>query len=198
MNSQNNEEQIIGDYFNVFKGTLLSIGENDGQVMSNVFKLLSDGWQGTLVEPNYECFDRLINLWKKREDIQCLQLAIGKENMEGVLLKNGELYGGTGLVSTLDPKGMEKWKEVTTFEPQICTVVDYATLIKMSMYKTFDFISIDAENADWDILQQIDLAYTRCLCIEWNSIPELKEKFINYCEGFKVIGLNGENIIFAR
>lgn len=200
MYSQNSEEKIICNYFKdcPHNGTLLDIGANDGMTMSNTHQLLRQGWNGTLVEPNDECYKKLSEMYSFRPNVQTIQAAIGKQNGESILYKNGYLYGGNGLVSTLDKSGMDKWKNVTIFEPQKCLVYDYQTLIEKSKYKTFDLISIDAENFDWDILQQIDLTDVRCLVIEWNSIPDLKEKFINYCKGFSVIGENGENILFGR
>jgi FkbM family methyltransferase len=195
---QNSEDQIVSEYFKGFKGTLCDVGANNGITMSNTYKLLASGWKGLLVEPNYECHIKLLELWRKRNDIQIIQAAIGVINGDSILYKNGELYGGTGLVSTLDPNGMKKWEEVTTFEPQLCKVYDYKTLLEQSVYKTFDFISLDAEGFDTVILKQIDLLKVKCVCIEWNSIVSVKEEILQYCKGFRLIHSNAENLILAR
>ncbi len=59
MYSQNNEEQIIIEYFKDFKGHLLDIGANDGLTLSNSRKLIELGWTGDLVEPSPNAFQKL-------------------------------------------------------------------------------------------------------------------------------------------
>ena len=45
--SQNQEEDVILKYFEYLPvGTFLSIGENDGQTLSNVRALAEKGWHG--------------------------------------------------------------------------------------------------------------------------------------------------------
>ena len=44
MYSQNNEEQVILDYFGNKIGNLLDIGANDGITLSNSRKLIELGW----------------------------------------------------------------------------------------------------------------------------------------------------------
>ena len=65
----------------------------------------------------------------------------------------------------------------------------------------FDFITIDAEGMDMEILKQIDLLDTQLLCIEWNSKNEIKEEILEYTSKFgmnKIIYQSGENLLIAR
>jgi hypothetical protein len=62
----------------------------------------------------------------------------------------------------------------------------------------YDFITIDAEGCEELILPQINLEHTQMLCIEWNGDYKKKEFFEKYTQGFKIILINCENIIFAR
>jgi hypothetical protein len=64
--------------------------------------------------------------------------------------------------------------------------------------KQFDFISIDCEGEDLEILAQIDLSKTQMLSLEWNSKPELKKDFEHYLDGFKLLYTSGENLIYVR
>jgi len=69
-----------------------------------------------------------------------------------------------------------------------------------SPIKTFDFVSIDIEGLDYDVMVQMDfdLMGTKMICVETNSKED--EKYIAFCEkfGFKVLHKTHENLIFAR
>ena len=57
--SQNNEQDIIMQYFIGNRGTFLDIGANDGVTLSNTYALQQAGWGGVLVEPSEEAFNRI-------------------------------------------------------------------------------------------------------------------------------------------
>jgi hypothetical protein len=63
--------------------------------------------------------------------------------------------------------------------------------------RTFDFINIDIEGMDFEVLSQIDLTDVKCVCVEYNGIEP--QKYIDYCAQFGLteIHRNGENLIFA-
>ena len=63
--SQNNEQQIIANYFGNFKGTFADIGANNGVTLSNTYALSLAGWYGLCVEPAPSAFDRLEMATKK-------------------------------------------------------------------------------------------------------------------------------------
>src|SRR6186713_1166854 len=66
MYSQNNEEQIILDYFREGKrGKVLDIGANDGITFSNSAKLIELGWSAVLVEPSPIAYQRLLQQHKQ-------------------------------------------------------------------------------------------------------------------------------------
>ena len=91
---------------------------------------------------------------------------------------------------------MQRFRSITSYTPVEVKVFRWKTFLNRVKYKTFDFISIDAEGLDLDILRQIDLSNTRMVCVEWNG--KQKEEFIAACPGFRLIHENGENLIFAR
>ena len=106
--------------------------------------------------------------------------------------------GDTGLLSTANEADYNKWKASTQFEEITVKCFRYKTFLNRVKLKTFDFISIDAEGYDLEILSQIDLRHTSCFCVEWNSFEERRQEFIRLATGFKVIYMSGENLIFAR
>lgn len=197
--SQNREQEVILDYFKDKTGTLLSVGENDGVTFSNVRALMEIGWAGVLVEPSPTTFQKL-KLNSRGFDCQLLNVALGTIDGPVKMWDSGTHLnkGDHGLLSTMSPTDRDKWAASTEFkeiEVQCCT---YQTLLNASKIKAFDFISIDAEGYDYDILRQIDLSNTSLVCVEWNSKPEEKERFDALMVGFKLIYTSGENLIYAR
>ena len=78
---------------------------------------------------------------------------------------------------------------------------DFKTFQSISPYNTYDFISIDCEGLDYDVLSQIDLDKVKCnmICVETNG--KETQKYIDYIstfKNFKVVHVNAENLIMAR
>jgi hypothetical protein len=49
-----------------------------------------------------------------------------------------------------------------------------------------------------NVIPEMDLSKTKCICVEWNSKPELKAEYEKYLEGFKLIYTSAENLIYGR
>jgi len=200
MHSQNKEEEYILKYFEGKTGTFLSLGENDGTTFSNVRALALLGWSGVCVEPSPRAFQKLKNLYDGNKNIFCYQVAIADHNGKGMLQESGPLCSAAdvALVSTFHQSEMDRFKRTVTYEPVEVKTFRWKTFLNRLKFKKFDFISIDCEGNDLCILQQIDLTDTQCICLEWNSKPELKTAFEKYLGGFKLIYTSGENLIYGR
>lgn len=200
--SQNLEQDAILKYFGDFKGTFLSIGENDGETLSNVRALALSGWCGVMVEPSPKAFPRLKKLYDndKKGCFYLYNFAVGTKNGKEILHDSGELLktGDVGLVSTFVPAEMDRFKSVLRYEDVEVKVFKWKTLFNRFTLKKFDFINIDAEGYDLAILEQIDVSEVRCICVEFNGHQHLKDSFSKYLEGFKIIYTSPENLIFAR
>lgn len=203
MFSQNLEEQIILDYFKDYTtGTFCSIGENDGATFSNVRALsLSGKFCGIMIEPSPRAFARLKQLYQDTKG--CFYLynyAIGTTNSKVTLYESGELVkqGDVGLVSTLVEKETERFKRVTSYEPVQVDCYRWKTALNRWKIKKFDFISLDIEGLEIEVLEQIDLSETKLICIETNGSAEKKAKLDLMLQGFSVIYTSPENLIYAR
>jgi FkbM family methyltransferase len=200
--SQNQEQEAILKYFGDFKGTFIDIGANDGQTLSNTRALAELGWCGCLVEPSPVAFQRLKQLYEaeKKGCFYLYNCAIGTHNGKGILHDSGELLktGDRALVSTLVPDEKKRFDKVVPYEEVEVKVYRWKTFFNRLTIKKFDFISLDAEGLDAEILQQIDLTDTKLVCVEWNGHEELKTKFNIKMQGFKIIYTSGENLIYAR
>jgi FkbM family methyltransferase len=198
--SQSQEDLFVLNYFGDYKGTLLDIGANDGNTFSNSKLLIENEWEASLYEPG-KTYNQLYNLHKNNGKVRCYNVGIGSDEVtivdfweSGAHIQNGT---DRGLVSTTNFEETKRWPNVKFVKKSI-ELVPFDWVINDG--EKFDFISIDAEGYDWNILQQIDLDAVGCkvLCIEWNSDQELMKKFVKYCKGYRPEVINGENIIFCK
>ncbi len=198
--SQNNEQEVILKYFEGSDGKFLDIGANDGITLSNTRALLEYGWEGVCVEPSQEAFNRLV-VSSSAYKCTSFNVAIGTHNGEVEFNEMGDHLGegDVSLLSTvLTPE--KKWSKVP-FKKTKVSMWTYKELLKHSPIKEFNFISIDAEGMDWDILRQIDLSKTQMICLEHNGDIKTELRMRTYCTQFgltKIMLKNAENIIYAR
>jgi FkbM family methyltransferase len=193
--SQNQEDIIVQNYFQGYIGKLLSIGENDGITLSNSRALIELGWKADLVEPSPTAYKMLENLYKKNDNVTTHKVAIGKRNGFTQLFDMGTHLGrgDTSLLSTIKEKEMERWRG-TEFKPVKVKVMTYDKFTQ----ETYDFISIDAEGMDIDILKQINLDGVKCLCIEYNNDRHAEAEIRGLVpERFKEIYRSLENLVYA-
>lgn len=204
--SQTGEDLFVLNYFGDYKGTLLEIGANDGLTLSNSRLLIENGWTGHLIEPGRYVFDGLYSLYEFNPNVKLYNYGIGKKFETVTLYESGpHILNGSdmGLVSTINSEETERWrKNGVCFNEIKIQINTFSDFYKFCRDDKFDFISIDAESMDWIILKQINLEQVgcRCLCIEWNSNPELKILFTNYCAGFgmTLAHENCENLIYVK
>lgn len=219
--SQNGEQKIILDYFGDFRGTLLDAGANDGILLSNSYALTSMGWKGVLVEPALIAFKKLMANYGVGDmplgpdtlvvgfgvnriiSHQLVNAAITTQDgpidfySSGTHLKKGD----TDLLSTTRPEEIERWKKSgEVFTKTMVRGMTVATLIKETGMTRADFVSIDCEGVDLDVLRQLDLTAlgTHMVCVEVNRADQ--RPFDEYCarHGLKLLHRNYENAIYAR
>lgn len=209
MYSQNNEEEIILGYFGNnsdfgespnHPGRVLSIGENDGKTLSNALALIELGWSAMLVEPSPEAFTKLCKLHAKREGVYCYEKAVGSKNGKVILHESGTHLGqgDTSLLSTIMESELSRWKNEKFSQVEV-DCVTFETLLSLCPIKKFDFITIDCEGVDLEILAQMDLTALgcKCICVEWNGKDEDKFDALITKHGLKQIHKNNENLIYA-
>jgi len=199
--SQNNEQEIILNYFGSKIGRLLDIGANDGVTLSNSRALILNGWSADLVEPAPIPMSNLKQIYLHNKDINLIEAAICDYTGIMSFYSSGNHLGkgDTDLVSTLSLADKQKWEHTTTWNEITISTLSWDDFIKRQGYPHYDFISIDAEGYDLKILEQMDLLDLGCLmiCIEHNG--EILNEVTKICTkfGMKQMLLNAENVIFA-
>jgi len=198
--SQNNEQQIIHDYFGNTLGTFLDLGSNDGVTLSNTYALHRAGWQGTLVEASPLAYKMLLDTYAGHMNYDFIQSAVGTFNGEITLHESGDHLGkgDTSLLSTIVPSEKarwvgQKWDEVTV------PCVTFSTMLGLTKHKKFDLISMDIEGMELQVLPQMDLKGLGChmLIVEYNGKEQKRYDDIVLPQGYDLIAKNGENLIYT-
>lgn len=197
--SQSDEQVYILNYFsNHAPGHLLDIGANDGQTLSNSRALIEyKDWSGLLVEPSPTAFKKLNALYMNNDLIECLNVAMATEKGRIEFYDMGDHLGkgDTSLLSTAVKSETERWGNVE-FKKVKVKAITYAEIVD-----AYDFITIDCEGLDLAVLMQIDLKNTQMVCVEHNSVRDVRNAIIDYCSKAgltKKIYECMENVILAR
>jgi FkbM family methyltransferase len=193
MYSQNNEEKIILDYFSNKVGKFLDIGAYNPFVFSNTRKLVELGWSGVYVEPSPKCFESFLIEYKDNNKITLCNFALGEKN--GTI----DFYDSNGdAISTTEVSHKKTWESkggnYTKISVPVVTTPDF--LEKHG--ENVDFISIDTEKTNIKILDSIEFLFwdkISMLCIEHDGQYEYIKSRLPQ---FKVLLLNGENLILSK
>lgn len=200
MYSQNNEEEIIRNYFNSSLVSYLDIGANDGKTLSNSYAFYLAGSEGVCVEASPKAFGLL---QKNQPNSILINSAVGTYDGNITLYESGELLGNgdTSLVSSTVESELKRWDNINMpFEPILVKCITFDTLINECHINKFDFLTIDIEGMELDVLPQIDFnkLCIKLACIEWNSKDKDKYDNIMQPQGFRIIHTNAENLIYTK
>lgn len=196
--SQNNEQEIILKYFEGQSfGTYLDIGAYHPETFSNTKALYDKGWKGVLVEPAESNYQFIKEYFKDDDQIQIIQTCVGNYDGEITFYDSG----GDAISTTIQSettKWINGWG--STFTQTVSPIITVQTLLQKAIYKKFDFVSIDTEGTNFEILSQINFNDIGCrlVCVEYNGVD--KPKYLGYMQrqGFRLIHSNGENLIFGK
>jgi len=175
------------------KGVFLDIGAHDGITFSNTYFFEKErGWTGICIDPNPDVFQKLV---ANRHCI-CENCAIAIEEKQMVYRKVtghylSEMLGG--IVEFMDAEHIERInKEVATHAeysiediPVECKRLD--KLLDKYSVDEIDYLSIDTEGAEYEILQSLDFdkLNIRLMSVERNKDSQvhnlLGSKGYRYC-----------------
>ena len=163
--SQFGEDLFIADFFaNQKEGKYVDLGAFHPMRLSNTYLLHKKGWSGTNIDLNPITID-LFNLARKNDDNICCLIA-GKDN----LLKDVyfEDWSAANSLTSNENLSEKKKMKTRTFESLI--------------YKNFDFLNIDLEGHDYEILQTIDFKKfnPKLICVEILENCLDKENIFNF------------------
>lgn len=201
--SQNNEQEHILNYFGDYVGTFLDLGANDGITFSNTRALALKGWKGVFIDASPQAMERCRTLYKGHKGHYFYEVAIKEHMGKDIFNESSSLISKTdiGLVSTFHKEEMDRFRGMVTYTPVEVEMLKWKTQMnrmRSIKIKHFDFISIDIEGDELNVLPDMDLSKTRLLCIEWNGKQYLKDNFEYYLDGFRLLYTSSENLLYGR
>lgn len=194
--SQNNEQDVIVDYFDGQLGTFLDIGASDGVTYSNTLRLAELGWTGLAVEAHPHSACDIIRNYESREisSVMVLQ-ALMMPTREIVKFFKSKRSG----IATAHQMVMDRWHFEPDSTPLFMAGVTVEELLK-AFGLPFQFVSIDAEGFSTDLLLAMDLTAMSAslVCVEHDGN---EDQITKHCaaHGLKrLLALNPENIILGK
>lgn len=167
---QYGEESIILDYFNRQRGLfVVDCGAADGIEFSNSRFLIRDhGWSGILIEPEPDQFHALQYLYANTPSVRTIHAAVGEQERMADLQP-------CALASTF----VDSWRE-RAIQRDPANVFGKPVQVRMAPLRTLlheancpptiDFLTIDCEGMDLEVLRSLDSAFNvRLICVESGS-----------------------------
>jgi FkbM family methyltransferase len=169
--SQHGEDYLLWHFFDFKRhGTFLDIGAYDGVTISNSLSFEESGWDGICVEAN-PTYAALCRDYRKRtihaactsERTACVDLRVDRSGLFGGITVDESLAARVYTSTALGDPG---------FETISVPAIRAAELVKGDL---LDFVSIDVEGSEIDVLKGLDLEATRprVLIVEANTDREL-------------------------
>ena len=174
--SQNGEDYLLSSFFG-FKqqGFYVDVGAFDGVHLSNTLTFEQQGWLGICIEPNPDYFARC---QQARPRSTCIHAAcISDPSVDAISFYQEELGLLSGTTSDRDydiqARYQKRGLEFTGFNQIQVPATTLNTLLSSYVppQSKIDFISIDVEGTELDVLRGLDLNRfrPRVLVIEANS-----------------------------
>lgn len=198
--SQFGEDKILSKYFNDdYKGVCVEVGADDGISGSNTYHFENKGWETLCIEPIPESFNKCASIRKKC--INCCVSNYESENTDYFVVRlNG--YNTSAISSlNIDERLIESHKDmINTVEKINVNVKTLNNILKETNFpKTIDFISIDTENTEIDVLKGLnfDEYYIKFLIIENNFEEPHVEEYLK-SKNFKKLFRNAVNDFYVN
>jgi FkbM family methyltransferase len=196
---QHGEDVYLSKLFqNDYKGVCIEVGAYDGSSMSNTYHFEKKGWRCLCIEPITSKFLKCKAIRK-----ECYQCCISDADKEDATFTIFHLHDNLAAISSLEPdeRLVESHKHlITQTSTQTVKVRSLTSLMdEINFPREIDFISIDTENTELDVLKGIDFTkYSiRYLVIENNFNEPIHETYLTPL-GYKKIHRIGVNDFYAK
>lgn len=193
--SQLGQDQLLNEqlFKNKKYGVFVDIGAHDGIAFSNTYFFEKElGWTGLCFEPLPHVFERL----KNNRTCACINACVGKaEGRAPFICVTGYSEMLSGLLATYDPRHFERLQREVGLYGSSYKIIDIPVHLLENMLKQhgithIDYLSLDTEGGEFEILQTIDFSLfdISAITVENNyadkRIKELLEK-----QGFTLVTL---------
>tara|TARA_B100001093_G_scaffold161398_1_gene153857 strand:- start:125 stop:835 length:711 start_codon:yes stop_codon:yes gene_type:complete len=201
--SQSGEDLYINSFFeNVNDGFYIDIGCFHPIMHSNTARLYDRGWKGINIDINQTSID-LFNIIRKRDKNFCL--AISNENKKVKFYTDNNFSPINSINKKFFSYTSNKFSDGKFIENEINSYKLLDFLNNNNIEKSsIDFLNIDVESHDFEVLQGIDFKKIgiKLICVEmFDENSKINEsKFINFFKdhGYKYLKTIGANGFFEK
>jgi FkbM family methyltransferase len=197
--SQHGEDRFIESLFpNLNNGVCIEVGAYDGISLSNTLHFEEKGWRSLCIEPIPSSFEKCKNIRK-----ECYQCCIDKDDMDAKEFTIFHLNDNLCAISSLEPdeRLIESHKHLITNVSKCNVKVRSLTslLKELNFPRDINFISIDTENTELNVLKGIDFNdyNIKLLIIENNYDEPFCEDYLKQY-GYKKINRLAVNDFFIK
>jgi FkbM family methyltransferase len=153
---QHGEDAYIEQYFSTTKaGVCIEVGAYDGISLSNTKHFEEIGWRALCIEPIASAFEKCKSIRK-----ECVRCCISSEDMPPQEFTIFSLHDNLCAISSLQPdqRLIDSHSHLITNTGSCMVTVRSLTslLNELNFPKNIDFISIDTENTELDVLKGLD------------------------------------------
>lgn len=193
-------EDLILDYFFHHKpnGFYVDVGANDPRIFSNTYYFYKKGWNGLVIEPNSKILNKYKILRARDEIVQC---AIGERGLF-TFFKFKE-----NALNTMSSSVAESYEKMghKILSKENVSSVPLSDIFKDRKIEHIDFLSVDTEGQNYEVLQTNDWNIFRPTFVlvetaEYDKPDDqtLEDKFNRFMEkaGYKKVANTPMNTIY--
>ncbi len=201
--SQDQEDLFINDYFkNIDNGFYLDIGCYHPIKYSNTALLYNRGWQGINIDMNQTSID-LFNILRKKDKNICATISSSNKEVTQYI---DHLHSPVNTIDKNFSQIISKRFQTKPFSEKKIFTDTFTEIVKQYEIQIIkiDFLNIDVEGHDYEVLKGIDLLNIKpkIICIEVDNHEKnlSYEKIKNYLIKFnyKIIKRIGFNAFFEK
>lgn len=165
------------------KGFFLDVGGNDPIKINNTYLFEMNGWQGLAFEP----IRSLAELWALQRETECLNIAIGEDERQ-IEFAEFSSHEFSSVGKCMSKENIEKSSKYLVQQKTITSILKERNIRKV------DFMSVDVEGYEMNVLKGIDFSFIdiSCICIENNrrgtERPDLDLRRYIISKGYRLIG----------
>lgn len=178
-NMSDHEMRLVGGFFGSNKGYFVEVGANDPCERSQTWFLEQSGWTGVLVEPQPDLAAEL----RTKRKVRVFPVACSSPENAGCELP----FYVAGPLSSLDRKGMAPGAVTEKIITVPVRTLD-SILMDAGSPAGFDFLSIDVEGHEIEVLRGFDIAHWRPqLILLEDHVADLSKHRYLTAAGYRII-----------
>jgi FkbM family methyltransferase len=174
----NEEARVVAEYFSGATGTFVEVGAYQPIELSQTYGLEQAGWSGILIEPVPEHAAAL----RQQRRAPVFEVACGAPERHGALMPIRVLGG----LSTM--RSYDLTHELAAQQPRNVPVVTLDSVLANAGIKKIDFLSIDVEGMELDVLRgfSIERFRPRLVLIEDHCEELVKHRYMQ-SKGYRLV-----------